>query len=73
MLFRSWELAAEVVRQVDLSVLLAGGLSPDNIAEAIQKVRPRGVDVASGVESEPGIKSPEKVRAFIQAARGALG
>jgi phosphoribosylanthranilate isomerase len=68
-----WELAAEVVRQVNLSVLLAGGLSPDNVAEAIQKVRPRGVDVASGVENEPGIKSPEKVRAFIQAARGALG
>ena len=50
---------------------LAGGLVPENVAEAVAVVRPDGVDVASGVEEQPGWKSIEKVRDFVAAARGA--
>ncbi|ACD90686.1 Phosphoribosylanthranilate isomerase [Chlorobium limicola DSM 245] len=51
--------------------ILAGGLNPENIASAIQLTRPWAVDTASGVESSPGIKSPEKIRTFIAAAKNA--
>ncbi|MGC8991774.1 MAG: phosphoribosylanthranilate isomerase, partial [Verrucomicrobiia bacterium] len=49
--------------------VLAGGLRPDNVADAIRTVRPHAVDVSSGVESAPGRKNPALVRAFVSAAK----
>ena len=65
-----WELLAEFRPGVPL--ILAGGLTPENVAEAVRAVRPAAVDVASGVESAPGVKDPDKVRRFIEAARAAV-
>lgn len=63
-----WDISKKIVESVGTPVILAGGLNPDNVAEAIKEVGPYAVDIASGVEAEPGIKDPEKVRRFIQNA-----
>jgi len=52
-------------------VILAGGLTPENVAEAVKLVQPYGVDVASGVENDKGIKNPAKVKKFIAEVRRA--
>lgn len=65
----NWELAAQA-REAGRPVVLAGGLNPENIAEAIHQVWPYAVDVSSGVESAPGRKDARLMRAFIAAVRG---
>jgi phosphoribosylanthranilate isomerase len=64
----NWDLAVEA-QKLGKPIFLAGGLTPENVAEAIQQVRPFGVDVSSGVESGPGKKDHTKVRAFITSAK----
>lgn len=66
----SWELAARA--KPHGPVILAGGLTPENIAVAIAQVRPYGVDVNSGVERVPGVKDHRKVRQFIARAKAAM-
>ena len=64
----NWDLAVEA-KKLGRPIFLAGGLTPENVAEAVKKVQPYGVDVSSGVEAEPGKKDHEKVRRFIKAAK----
>lgn len=64
----NWDLAVEAVK-LGRPIFLAGGLTPENVAAAVVKVRPYAVDVSSGVEVSPGRKDPARVRDFIQAAR----
>jgi phosphoribosylanthranilate isomerase len=65
-----WELAA--ARRSDVPLILSGGLTPENVAAAIAAVRPFAVDTAGGTEARPGIKDPEKLRAFAAAVEGGV-
>ena len=65
-----WSQAALLARQTRL--VLAGGLNAGNVGAAIRAVRPFGVDTSSGVESQPGVKSEEKIMEFVRAARAAF-
>jgi phosphoribosylanthranilate isomerase len=62
-----WQLLAKL--ELKLPYLVSGGLTADNVAEAVRVTRAGGVDVSSGVESSPGVKDPEMIRQFIRAAR----
>jgi phosphoribosylanthranilate isomerase len=65
----NWEIAARAAS--NFQIILAGGLNPDNVGEAVRSVRPYGIDVSSGVESVPGRKDPDKIAAFIRNAKTA--
>lgn len=64
-----WTLVSALAKKRKLT--LAGGLTPDNVADAVRAVAPFCVDVSSGVESSPGVKDPDSVRRFVAAAKGA--
>ncbi|MEP6850899.1 MAG: phosphoribosylanthranilate isomerase [Acidobacteriota bacterium] len=68
----NWDIAYDAAFLRPESVYLAGGLNPENVAQAIRKIMPYAVDVASGVESSKGKKDPDKIAAFIKAAKEAL-
>jgi len=65
----NWDAALEMKKKLGKPVMLAGGLKPDNVANAIETVQPWGVDISSGVEKEPGVKNIRKVKKFISIVR----
>ena len=68
-----WHLVKQLIDQSEskVPIWLAGGINPDNVAEAIRAVQPDGVDLCSGVEASPGVKDPDKVRRLIERAKKA--
>jgi phosphoribosylanthranilate isomerase len=67
----NWDLARQA-QQLGRPIFLAGGLTPENVGEAVRHVQPYAVDVSSGVESSPGKKDRDKVRAFVREAKAAV-
>jgi phosphoribosylanthranilate isomerase len=68
---QTWDWSLLAGRRSKTPFLLSGGLTPDNVADAIATAHPWGVDVASGTEASPGVKDPEKLEAFFAAVTGA--
>lgn len=66
----NWEIARDIVKGFEVPVILAGGLNPENIKDAIKKVKPYGVDVSSGVEKAPGVKDQRLLEEFFMALKG---
>ncbi len=64
-----WSLSRKIRDSIGIPVILAGGLTPENVAEAIRVVKPYGVDVSSGVESAPGVKDHRKITSFVRRAK----
>ena len=69
----NWQSLTDWRSHIDRPLILAGGLTPDNVAEAVQTVRPSAVDTASGVESSSGFKDPVATRIFVASAQSVLG
>ncbi len=69
-LTHDWSISRKIVKSVSVPVFLAGGLTPENVKQAIQIVQPYGVDVNTGTKNSNGFKDPEKVRLFIKNAKG---
>jgi phosphoribosylanthranilate isomerase len=69
---QTWDWALVRRRQAKVPLILSGGLTAHNVADGVRELEPFAVDVASGTEAAPGIKDPEKLRAFFDAANGAL-
>lgn len=67
-----WSIAMDAVKRLSRPVILAGGLSPENVRDAVMQVAPWGVDASSGVEVAPGRKDQEKIRAFVKRVRSCL-
>ena len=65
-----WSLASELMRE-DLPVIIAGGLTPENVGDVVRRLRPHGVDCSSGVEWEPGVKDYDRMRRFVAEVRRA--
>ncbi len=64
-----WSVGENIIQNFEQKIVVAGGLKPENIRDAVIKMSPFGVDVSSGVESSPGLKDAEKLRKFIEGAR----
>jgi len=71
-LIHDWTISRRIVESCNKPVILAGGLNPDNVAEAIRKVQPWGVDVHTGIENTDGSPNHQKVVSFVKAARNAI-
>ena len=64
-----WSISSQIVRALDIPVIMAGGLNPENVKDAVAQVQPHGVDVNSGTQGPDGFKDPEKIKSFIMRAK----
>ena len=64
-----WDTAEKIVKAIDIPIFLAGGINPENVCDAVKKVRPYGIDLSSGVEKAPAEKDPEKILELVNNIR----